>query len=199
MMTIRPSITFSDEAETSALLSSPNKLSQGKINGEIKGYASLFGVVDTGGDEVMPGAFQNSLKQRSASGIRMLYQHDPNTPIGVWQTIKETSKGLYVHGHLTMGVVKAREILALIYAGGLDGLSIGFRTIKSSSKKRQGIRYLYEIDLWEVSIVTFPMLPGARISAVKTDALANMYMNASHASLLEMFRQAVQKNQTKWR
>jgi hypothetical protein len=136
-------------------------------NGSFDGYASLFGKEDKGRDLIMPGAFRASLIRRGASEIRMLFQHDPSQPIGVWEIVREDAVGLYVRGRLIEDVVRAREILALMRNGALDGLSIGFNTRRAIRDPRTGQRRLYEIDLWEISIVTFPMLPAARISAVK--------------------------------
>ncbi len=135
--------------------------------GGFEGYASLFGREDRGRDIIMPGAFRASLARRGADGIRMLFQHDPGQPIGVWETVREDSVGLYVRGRLIEEAARAREILALLRGGAVDGLSIGFNTRKAVRDPRTGQRRLYEIDLWEISIVTFPMLPGARIGAVK--------------------------------
>jgi HK97 family phage prohead protease len=135
--------------------------------GSFEGYASLFGAEDQGRDVVMPGAFRASLARAGAASIRMLFQHDPAQPIGAWEVIREDARGLYVRGRLTLDVARGREILALMREGALDGLSIGFRARKAVRDARSGLRRLYEIDLWEISIVTFPMLPDARISAVK--------------------------------
>lgn len=139
-------------------------------DGGFEGYASLFGAEDQGRDVVMPGAFRASLARRGASNIRMLFQHDPAQPIGAWEAVREDALGLHVRGRLTLDVARAREILALMRERALDGLSIGFRARKAVRDARTGQRRLYEIDLWEISIVTFPMLPGARVSAVKTGA-----------------------------
>ena len=139
-------------------------------DGGFEGYASLFHEKDMGGDMVMPGAFANSLAKRGVKGIRLLFQHDPAQPIGVWQEIKEDGRGLYVRGQLLPDVAKAQEVLSLMREGALDGLSIGFRTVRGK-RARNGIRRLYEIDLWEISIVTFPMLPAARVVRVKSGAL----------------------------
>lgn len=139
-------------------------------DGGFEGYASLFGREDNGRDLIMPGAFRASLARRGPSGIRMLFQHDPSEPVGVWEVVREDAAGLYVRGRLVEDVARAREILALMRAGAIDGLSIGFTTRKAVRDTRSGQRRLYEIDLWEISIVTFPMLPGARISAVKLAA-----------------------------
>jgi HK97 family phage prohead protease len=97
----------------------------------------------------------------------MLFQHDPASPIGVWQEVREDSRGLFVRGKLTIEVARAREVLALMRAGAVDGLSIGFRTVRGRTDARTGVRRLMEVDLWEISVVTFPMLPAARVSAVK--------------------------------
>lgn len=141
-------------------------------SGGLEGYASLFGVADQGQDVVMPGAFRASLARRPAGDVRLLYQHDPAQPIGVWDEIREDARGLYVRGRLVEEVRRAREVMALIRAGALDGLSIGFHAVKASRDAATGRRKLLEIDLWEISIVTFPMLPGARVSASKTGATA---------------------------
>lgn len=140
--------------------------------GGVEGYASLFGVEDQGRDVVMPGAFRASLVRRPAGAVRLLFQHDPAQPIGVWDEIHEDARGLHVRGHLVEEVARAREVLALIREGALDGLSIGFHARKASRDARTGQRRLHEIDLWEISIVTFPMLPGARVNALKTCATA---------------------------
>jgi HK97 family phage prohead protease len=141
-----------------------------RADGAFEGYASLFGAEDQTRDIVMPGAFRGSLARRGAANVRMLFQHDPAQPIGAWETIREDARGLYVRDRLIGEVARAREILALLREGALDGLSIGFRARKAVRDARTGRRRLYEIDLWEVSIVTFPMLAGARVSAVKAGA-----------------------------
>lgn len=137
------------------------------LDGTFSGYASLFGRVDLARDVVERGAFARSLERRGAAGIRMLFQHDPNQPIGHWTDIREDRRGLFVRGQLATGVGRAREVLELMRAGGLDGLSIGFRTVKARAEARTGIRRITEADLWEISIVTFPMLPEARVDKVK--------------------------------
>jgi HK97 family phage prohead protease len=134
-------------------------------DGAFGGYASLFDTRDSCGDIVAPGAFAASLAQRGASGVKMLWQHRPEEPIGVWTRIAEDARGLEVKGRLDLSVARAREALSLIRAGALDGLSIGFRTLRAASDRASGARRLIEIDLIEISIVTFPALPQARIGA----------------------------------
>ncbi len=141
-------------------------------SGVFVGYASLFNKKDGQGDVVMPGAFAGSLKTRGVEGIRMLFQHDPAEPIGTWIDIEERTRGLYVRGRLNIDVQRGRELMALLETGGIDGLSIGFKTIRARNDRAEGVRKLLEIDLWEISLVTFPMLEGARVSAVKSDTLA---------------------------
>lgn len=133
---------------------------------EIAGYASLFGKCDQGGDVVGKGAYGKSLTALGAANrsVKMLWQHDPAQPIGVWDEVREDEKGLYVKGRILTDVEKGREAAALIAAGAIDGLSIGYRTVRAQ-KDGKGQRLLSELELWEVSLVTFPMLPDARVGA----------------------------------
>jgi len=136
-------------------------------SGVFVGYASLFGERDQSGDVVMPGAFAASLKKRRASDVRMLFQHDAAEPVGTWIDMHETPKGLHVTGRLDRNVQRGRELFSLLESKGLDGLSIGFRTVKARRDRASATRLLTEIDLWEISLVTFPMLSGARVTGVK--------------------------------
>lgn len=133
-------------------------------DGQLHGYASLFGEPDQSGDVVMPGAFAASLANLSASGrkVKFLWQHDPAQPIGVWSDVREDATGLLVTGSILREVRLGTDALALMAAGAIDGLSIGYRTVKAEPNPATGGRRLHEIDLWEVSLVTFPMLPTAR-------------------------------------
>ena len=133
---------------------------------EIEGYASFFGKTDRGGDVVEPGAYAASLKAlaKAGRGVKMLWQHDPSEPIGVWDEVREDGRGLYVKGRLLMDVARAREAKVLLKAGAIEGLSIGYRTVRAT-KDDAGRRRLAELELWEVSLVTFPMLPEARVGA----------------------------------
>ncbi|WP_240232896.1 HK97 family phage prohead protease [Devosia lacusdianchii] len=130
-------------------------------DGRFSGYASVFNRVDAGGDIVMPGAFAKSLTKRR-DRIRLLFQHDPKEPVGTWEAIGEDSHGLFVAGRLVAGVERADALRRLIEDGALDGLSIGFRTVKAT--REGGKRKLWQIDLFEISIVTFPMMEDARIA-----------------------------------
>lgn len=142
----------------------------------IEGYASLFGAPDQGGDIVEAGAYTGSLK--TPRRVKMLWQHDPREPIGIWDEITEDATGLYVKGRLLEDVARAREAAALLQAGAIDGLSIGYRTVRAH-KDDTGRRLLSEVELWEVSLVTFPMLPEARVAsgpapAAKSETLAEL-------------------------
>ncbi|MGR3467898.1 MAG: HK97 family phage prohead protease [Shimia sp.] len=140
----------------------------------IEGYASLFGIPDQGGDVVQAGAYGASLTALAAAGrsVKMLWQHDPAQPIGTWDEVREDEYGLHVKGRLLGDVAKAREAAALLAAGAIDGLSIGYRT-KRAAKDDQGRRVLSKVELWEVSLVTFPMLPEARVDQ-KDDPLTEI-------------------------
>lgn len=142
-------------------------------DGSFEGYASLFNREDLGRDVVLPGAFRESLAVRGARGIKLLFQHDANQPIGVWTVLEEDARGLYAQGRLMRDVGRAREVMALMRAGALDGLSIGFKTVKARRDRATGVRRLEKIDLWEISIVTFPLLPEARITSTKTKPFAS--------------------------
>lgn len=148
----------------------PARIDTVRTDGTFEGYASLFGHADLGGDIVAPGAFADSLAARGVAGIRMLWQHDPDMPIGRWLELREDETGLFVRGKLTEGVARAREVRDLMRDGAVDGLSIGYRTV-AARKDAAGGRRLIKVDLWEISVVTFPMLPDARIRAVKGGVL----------------------------
>lgn len=136
-------------------------------DGMFSGYASLFGVEDLGRDVVTAGAFTKSLKTRPASKIKMLREHDVANPIGVFDEVVEDATGLRVKGRLILDTTLGRETHSLLKAGALDQLSIGYRTKSYRYDKVKGIRMLDEVDLHEISIVTFAMLPSATVSSVK--------------------------------
>lgn len=137
-------------------------------DGRFAGYASVFGKPDEGGDIVMPGAFRKSLQLRGRHRVKMLFQHDPKEPVGTWEAIREDIYGLWVEGRLVPEVPRADALRRLIARRAVDGLSIGFRTVKATRERHN--RRLWEIDLWEISIVTFPMMDLARIAPGKLPA-----------------------------
>ena len=137
-------------------------------DGTVEGYASLFGEVDQARDMVMPGAFTQTLQSRGLRKIPMLFQHDPSEPVGIWLELREDMRGLWARGRLIPDVARGRELIALVQQGAIDGLSIGYRTVRGKIDPKTRIRRLYQVDLWEISIVTFPLLEGARVRAVKS-------------------------------
>jgi len=135
-------------------------------DGTFEGMAAVYGNRDLGGDVIEPGAFDKTLKDRGEKKIPILWQHDANQTIGVIQETKDGSAGLFIRGKLTLAVGKAREAYELMKDGALGGLSIGYEVIRKNEAR--GTRYLKEIKLWEVSLVTFPMNELAQVSSVKT-------------------------------
>ena len=129
---------------------------------EIEGYASIFNMPDLNGDIVAPGAFAKSLRRKPKPAL--LYQHAAEAPIGRWVSFREDRRGLFVKGDLILSSPRAREVHALLEGGAIDGLSIGYQTARSV-RTRTG-RRITEAELWEVSVVTFPMAQGARVTRV---------------------------------
>lgn len=134
--------------------------------GEFEGYASRFDVEDDTGDTVKPGAFTETLRVKGIAGIKLLAHHDRREIIGVWKDLKEDKIGLFARGSLFGDETKVRDRMK---AGALDGLSIGFRTVTQEVTDPQTFtRDLIKIDLFEISVVTFPALDTARITDVKS-------------------------------
>ncbi len=143
--------------------------------GVFEGYASVFHDIDNVKDRVAPNAFSVSLQKHKKTGRMppLLWQHDIKEPIGVFREIREDKKGLFVKGELFVDdIARAKQAYRLMAENALTGLSIGFKTIDSEIDPVSGVRTLMQLDLLEISIVTFPALDSARISAVKT-ALSN--------------------------
>jgi HK97 family phage prohead protease len=134
-------------------------------DGKFTGYGSVFGELDSYRDIVMPGAFVKSLREDFAEKNRkvpMLWQHNSWAPIGVYTEIYEDAKGLYVEGQCNMKVQQGIECHALMEQGALTGLSIGYTTVNSEWNEKELTRKLIEVNLWEVSPVTFPAGDSAR-------------------------------------
>lgn len=138
-------------------------------DGTFEGYGSTFGVLDQGGDIVVKGAYAKTLADRGARSIKLLWDHQPSQPIGVWDEMREDDTGLWCRGRLLLDLPKGREVYTLMKAGAIDGLSIGYRVINAARDASNGARLLEEIDLREVSVVTFPMNETSLVSAVKGD------------------------------
>ena len=137
--------------------------------GVFSGYASTFGNVDNGNDIVAKGAFTKSLAERPARKVKLLSQHKTDEPIGIFEEIFEDSKGLYVKGKLALGTQKGRETYELMKMGAIDGMSIGFRANpeKQTYNESKRTRTLNEVQLLEISLVTFPMNERAVVQSVK--------------------------------
>lgn len=131
---------------------------------QISGYASLFDQTDLSGDQVKSGAFSACILAMENGRLPMLFGHETNNPIGVWNRIIEDKAGLFVSGQILGGTAQADRTARLIREGALSGLSIGYRA-KRSLPTVKG-RILTELDLWEVSVVAFPMLRSARITQI---------------------------------
>ena len=142
---------------------------EGEAEGEFEGYASTFGNVDKGNDVVVNGAFRKSLRRRPYNKVKLLYQHRTDEPIGVFKGMREDDNGLYVKGQLAMGTQKGREVYELMKMGALDAMSIGFKADPKSQSydERRRKRFLRDVDLMEVSLVTFPMNDKAVVHQVK--------------------------------
>lgn len=143
-------------------------------DGTVEGYGSVFGVRDNYDDVIAPGAFADSLKAHKAAGTMpaMLWQHDACEPIGIWESMTEDANGLRIKGRLALETVRGKEAHALLKLGALNGLSIGFMSKQWTYDRDTDVRTLTEIDLWEVSLVTFPANEKARVTNVKSGDLA---------------------------
>lgn len=140
----------------------------GTDDGMVTGLAWKFGTPDRIGDWIEPGAFKGAKMP-----IPMLFGHDMNDPIGVWDHAEEKADGLHITGKLLVDdVARAREVRALVKSGAVRGLSLGFITRKASARSGGG-RTIKSLELLEASLVTIPMHPGARVTSAKSavDAL----------------------------
>lgn len=150
-------------------LESKSVTEQKTDNGEFglfQGYASTFSNRDHDDDIIMPGAFAESLK--SGRRIKMLWQHNFGDPIGGYTAVREDSKGLYVEGRINLGTQKGRDAYALLKAGDIDSMSIGFRTKQYEIDRAREVRLLKQVDLYEISLVTVPANSLATVTNVKS-------------------------------
>ena len=141
-------------------------------DGTVEGYGSVFGVRDSYDDVIASGAFKGTLAGHADAGTMpaMLWQHDPSQPIGIWTEMREDAKGLFIKGQLALQTRQGAEAYALLKLGALTGLSIGFIAKQWGYDRETDVRTLTEIDLWEVSMVTFPANEKARITGVKSSS-----------------------------
>jgi hypothetical protein len=145
-------------------------------DGTIEGYGSVFGERDDYDDVIAAGAYAATLAAHKAAGTMpaMLWQHDATAPIGVWLEMVEDGKGLKIKGKLALDTVKGKEAYALLKMGALNGLSIGFVAKQWAYDRDTDVRTLTEVDLWEVSLVTFPANDKSRITGVKSADIASI-------------------------
>ena len=147
-------------------------------SGRFAGYASVFNVIDNQRDIMMPGAFKATLYNRK-NQVKLLWQHQFEEPIGTVETLFEDARGLYIEGQLLLDITRGREVYTLLKAGAVSGLSIGYSPIRYVIDPDSGVRKLQEVELWEVSLVTFPANEDAQVTVVKSQApYANVTMNA---------------------
>lgn len=139
--------------------------------GAFAGYASVFNTVDNQKDVMLAGAFAKSLNQKlTPSATRLLWQHQSDEPIGVLHTIREDAYGLYVAGDLLLDVARGKEAYTLLKSGAINGLSIGYKPIDYAYDHENGVPFLKEVELWEVSLVTFPANDKAGVTHIKSGA-----------------------------
>lgn len=150
-------------------LTAPIEIKSLDEGGQFEGYASVFGVQDSDGDVIVKGAFERSLQgyQERGKYPKMLWQHNPTQIVGKWMEMREDERGLWVKGTLILDVEKGREAYALMKAGELDAMSVGFNISEATAGDMRG-RVIEEIDLWEVSLVTWGANPDALVTNVKS-------------------------------
>ena len=136
------------------------------LQGRFAGYASVFNIVDNQRDIILRGAFSRTVKGRTGD-IKLLWQHQQEEPIGVFEHIAEDARGLYVEGQLLLNVQRAKEAHTLLKAGALSGLSIGYSPLRYTIDSKSGVRSISEVELWEISLVTFPANAAANVTVVK--------------------------------
>jgi HK97 family phage prohead protease len=173
-MTKMTTPSFKDAVASRETRSFALTLKASDVEGVVEGYGSVFDVADSYSDVIEAGAFKASLAAHKSSGTMpaMLWQHEADHPIGVWEDMSEDKTGLKVRGRLAMDTQKGREAHSLLRMGAITGLSIGFMSKQWNYDKESEVRTLTEIDLWEVSLVTFPANAKARVTGVKAADVA---------------------------
>ena len=153
-------------------LTIPFEIKEATDDGRISGYGAVFENVDRGFDKIKRGAFKDTLRQLGSNPLPMLWQHMSSEPIGVWDQLRETRKGLHIEGQLNLSkesgqadVPEAWKARALAKQRAVSGLSIGY--IPVDFKYEDDVRVLTKVELMEVSMATFPMNPEAQMTAVK--------------------------------
>lgn len=140
-------------------------------DGSFEGYGAVFGNLDGHYDIIQKGAFLVSLDQHKSEGTMpaLLWQHQPDNPVGYISEIKEDDQGLHIKGQIDLNTQQGKEAHSLLKSGAISGLSIGYRTVRAERSEDGAVRLLKELDVWEVSFVTFPSNASARVSGVKSE------------------------------
>lgn len=135
-------------------------------DGTFTGYASVFDVTDNHNDVVVKGAFNRTLNENN--NVKLLWQHRMDEPIGVISHLSEDARGLYIEGKLLLDVGRGKEAYSLLKSGAINGLSIGYSVVDYDVDGHSGTRLLKDINLWEVSLVTFPANELAGVTTIKS-------------------------------
>lgn len=133
--------------------------------GIVEGYASVFNVLDSHGDIIVKGAFENSLKANKP--VVMLWAHSQSQPVGKWLEIREDDKGLFVRGQLNLNTQAGRDAFEHLKAEDITAFSIGYMVNPNGSQLKNGVNYLLDVELAEISLVSLPSNPEARVTSVK--------------------------------
>lgn len=162
------------------------RFAMGEAEGVFTGHAAIFNERNSHNEVVQRGAFANTLADHAARNIKppMLWSHRSDEIIGVWDDIREDAEGLAVRGRLITETTRGKEAHALLKAGALNGLSIGFRP-KTASRDTKGVRVLSEIELVEISLVALPSAGRARIKNVRS-ASADAFARAVNGAVLTL-------------
>ncbi len=176
------------------ILNFPFEIKQEDVeeSGIFKGYGSVFNNKDAHYEIIMPGAFTKTILKggRNGNGVAMLYQHDARRPIGIWTLLAEDKKGLRVEGQLAMKTKDGKETFELMKIGALKGLSIGYDTIIDEMDKDKKVRFIKEVDLWEISPVTFGANKKATVTNVKKIDIEKIKEAKTERELEKVLREA---------
>lgn len=142
---------------------------------EMSGYASVFNILDEQNDVVCKGAFSKSIEEFNNKKPKLLWQHDPQFPIGVIEEMFEDDYGLFIKCKLIPGIQKSEEVFTMLKCGAIEGLSIGYK-VKEKNIVR-GKRYISNLELLEISVVTFPACPEALVKEIKSYGDLEKIMN----------------------
>lgn len=155
--------------------------SKQKHNTVISGYASVFDIIDSQNDVIIKGAFKNTNKDK----VKLLWQHDVSKPIGVITLLKEDEYGLLIEAEINNKTISGNEAIELVKQKAVAGLSVGF-SIKSSDYDKDGSRIIQDVELMEISIVTFPSNKQAEIQQIKHNEYDKDKLFLEHERITEL-------------